>query len=340
MFNNALVTVLMSVYNCRQTISRTIDSILNQTFENFEFLIIDDCSDDDTYSVIKGYNDKRIRLIRNEKNLGLTKSLNYGLAKSNGKYIARIDGDDFSSPERLEKQVLFLKSNMDFVLIGTSYNILDSNYNVVKTVNYSFSPEKLFYDLIFQNMLAHSSAMFLKEKVLKVGGYNENYFYAQDYDLWSRLSFLGKIYVLPEVLTSWVNKANNISSMNFEQQNEVSFEIFQQNLRRFNLEEKLIYSALYFHNFYDYNYLKIPDKIFYETLKNFLKINDYIIQYAPYFYNKDILSAEILSTFLEILKNFYKKRSKTKVINFLIKNIFNYKITGAIFSKLLKKFKL
>ena len=96
------ITVLMPVYNCALYINEAMDSILSQTFDDFEFLIIDDASTDDTVSIIKSYNDPRIQLVEKPVNTGYTNSLNYGLSIANGKYIARMDGDDISLPERFQ----------------------------------------------------------------------------------------------------------------------------------------------------------------------------------------------------------------------------------------------
>src|SRR5580698_9685158 len=109
--NNPKVTVLMPVYNGEKYIKEALESILQQTFIDFEFLIINDGSTDNSVSIIKSFNDNRIRLIHNEKNSGLVYSLNKGIGLSNGEYIARMDCDDVSIPERLEKQVGFLNSN-------------------------------------------------------------------------------------------------------------------------------------------------------------------------------------------------------------------------------------
>ncbi len=113
------VTVLMSVYNGEKYLREAIDSILNQTFKDFEFLIIDDGSTDSSADIIRSYTDFRIRLIQNEKNIGLTRSLNKGLKLAKGEYIARMDVDDISLPIRFEKQVSFLDKYEDVKLVGS-----------------------------------------------------------------------------------------------------------------------------------------------------------------------------------------------------------------------------
>ncbi len=118
------ITVIMPVYNCELYIKEAIDSILNQTFTDFEFLIIDDASTDKTVSIIKEYKDFRIQLIEKEGNKGISDSLNYGLKVAKGEYIARMDGDDISLPERFVKQVTFLDSNPDVILCGSNFGII------------------------------------------------------------------------------------------------------------------------------------------------------------------------------------------------------------------------
>ncbi|SVC41049.1 uncharacterized protein METZ01_LOCUS293903, partial [marine metagenome] len=111
--NLPLITVLMPVYNGAKYLNEAIDSILNQTFQNFEFIIIDDGSTDDSVKIIKSYDDNRIRLVENRNNLGQSETLNKGLSLTRGKYIARMDQDDISMPERLKKQFEFMENNSD-----------------------------------------------------------------------------------------------------------------------------------------------------------------------------------------------------------------------------------
>ncbi|HKQ33129.1 MAG TPA: glycosyltransferase family A protein, partial [Thermodesulfobacteriota bacterium] len=115
------VTVLMTVYNGEKFLNEAIDGILNQTFRDFEFLIINDGSTDGSREIIKSYKDPRINLVDNESNIGLTASLNRGLSLAGGEYIARQDADDISLPERLEKQISILERNPDIALLGSWY---------------------------------------------------------------------------------------------------------------------------------------------------------------------------------------------------------------------------
>ncbi|MDD4353774.1 MAG: glycosyltransferase family A protein, partial [Candidatus Nanoarchaeia archaeon] len=124
---NHRISVIMSAYNTERYIAEAIESILNQTFKDFEFIIIDDGSTDDSLKIIKRYvkKDRRIKLIHNKKNIGLTKSLNKGLKIAKGQYIARMDADDISLPQRFQIQYDFLEKNKDIFLIGTTAFLID-----------------------------------------------------------------------------------------------------------------------------------------------------------------------------------------------------------------------
>ena len=119
--SNPHVSVVMAVYNTQEYVSDAIESILCQTYNDFEFIIIEDGSSDDSLNIIQSYSDPRIKVIRNKENLKLIKSLNLGLQKACGRYIIRMDADDVSRPDRIEKQVNYMESHPDCVLCGTSY---------------------------------------------------------------------------------------------------------------------------------------------------------------------------------------------------------------------------
>jgi len=186
---NPKVTVLMSVYNGEGYLREAIDSVLSQTYSDFEFLIIDDGSTDGSVDIIRSYLDPRIRLIENEKNIGLTRSLNKGLKLSRGEYIARMDGDDIALPERLEKQVHFLNEHVNVGLVGGSDITINGVGDEIgfrkKLTNNGALKQGL---LAGDNQFCHPSSMFRKECIEKVGPYREEFKMAQDYDLWLRIA--------------------------------------------------------------------------------------------------------------------------------------------------------
>ncbi len=217
-----LVSVIMPVYNAENYLREAIESILNQTYTNFEFIIIDDNSTDNSLKIIQSYNDPRIKLLQNNTNLGVTKTLNIGLKNARGKYIARMDADDISLPTRLEKQVDFLLKNQDYCLIGSYYQLIEDKYIVKLPV----SDESIRANMIFHNPFCHPSVMFDNE-LLRIENifYNEQLKFAQDEDLWYRLSKFGKLYNLPEVLLYYRTCGERISVINRNQQQKISLDL-------------------------------------------------------------------------------------------------------------------
>lgn len=197
------VTVLMPVYNAEAFLREAIESILGQTWSDFEFLIIDDGSIDNSREIISFFSDPRIRIIDNPSNIGLTKSLNKGLEHAEGEYVARQDADDISYPKRLERQVQFLDAHPDVALLGTQALSVDEKGRPHKT-NFLRIPVGLLairWYLMFQNAFIHSSVMFRRSIVWKeLGGYDESFERAQDYELWSRTARLYKVDNLSDIL--------------------------------------------------------------------------------------------------------------------------------------------
>ncbi|MGM0608819.1 MAG: glycosyltransferase family 2 protein [Candidatus Muiribacteriota bacterium] len=182
---NPEVTVLMSVYNGEKYLRQCMDSVLNQIYHNFEFLIINDFSTDSSVEIINSYKDSRIRLIENQKNIGLTKSLNKGLKLAKGKYIARVDSDDYWEINKLKLQMKILKKDKVDIL-GTYANVIDEKNKVISDMKPEKNHNKILCGLLFKNQIIHSSVIFNKKKVLEMGGFNPYIKYAQDYELWLR----------------------------------------------------------------------------------------------------------------------------------------------------------
>lgn len=193
----------MPVYNADLFVREAIESILSQTWSDFEFLIINDGSTDSSRKIISSFNDPRIRLIDNPSNMGLTKSLNKGLKLAKGEYIARQDADDISYPKRLERQVQFLDTNSDVALLGTQALAINEKGRPHQT-NFLRIPvgmPAIRWYLMFQNAFVHSSVMFRRSIVWeKLGGYDESFERAQDYELWSRIARSFKVENLPDIL--------------------------------------------------------------------------------------------------------------------------------------------
>jgi len=178
------------VYNGEKYINEAIDSILNQTFQNFELLIINDASTDSSQNCIDSYDDKRIKVIINEKNLGLVQTLNKGLKIASGKYIARFDQDDISLPNRLKNQYKFLEENKDISAICSWMITIDSNGNKTHYFNQKIRNfgDFIGFIIIGKVPLYHPAVMYRKADILDIKGYNLNFPMAEDYDLWRRMA--------------------------------------------------------------------------------------------------------------------------------------------------------
>ncbi|MBE5837197.1 glycosyltransferase family 2 protein [Butyrivibrio sp.] len=194
------VSVVMSTYNDSKYIREAVESILNQSFLDFEFIIIDDASTDGTPEIIKNYNDSRIKLFVNESNLGLTKNLNKALKMASGCYIARMDGDDISYPQRLQEQVEYLDKHKDVYLLGTAVQNIGASDLRWKLPDDS---EDLKVRMLLHPVFAHPSLMFRKELVEEGIIYDESFRTAQDYDFVVRVSKNHKIGRLQHVLLNY-----------------------------------------------------------------------------------------------------------------------------------------
>jgi len=185
---NPRVTVLMSVYNGEEHLREAIDGILNQTFKNFKFLIVNDGSTDRTGEILESYNDPRIRIHNNRKNIGLAKSLNIGLKMAKGEYIARQDADDISMPERLAKEIYFFCEHPDYAVVGTFAKIYNENSEQTGFWERPIKDTEIRKTLKERNCIIHGSTMIRMRCLLDVGFYDESMEKSQDFELWLRLS--------------------------------------------------------------------------------------------------------------------------------------------------------
>lgn len=222
------VSVVMSVYNGERFLQNAIDSILTQTYHDFEFIIIDDCSSDRSVEIIESYNDSRIHLVRNEQNMRLPASLNKGIKLAKGKYIARMDSDDISVPKRLAKQVEYMEAHPDVAVIGGSYQAIDEDENDLY-VHCSMTGEKLSRYFLYPSPLAHPTVMMRRNIIVDNNlFYDEQYSSAQDYDLWQRINKKFKIDNLPDILLRYRIHSNSISVAKRRQQQDNAYKIFRQ----------------------------------------------------------------------------------------------------------------
>ena len=212
------VSVVMSLYNGAETLKNTIDSILSQTFKDFEFIIINDGSSDESSLLLSSLNnlDSRIKVF-SQKNIGLTKSLINGCRLAKGKYIARQDNGDYSYPKRLEQQVKYLEQNQDTVMVSTATAFVgpqqEELYTVIQSQHDAETGLTRGSVSTFEGPPHHGSVMFRRSDYDAVGGYREEFKVAQDIDLWSRLIEHGKHYSLSDILYTAAVAKGSISML-------------------------------------------------------------------------------------------------------------------------------
>jgi glycosyltransferase involved in cell wall biosynthesis len=226
------VSVLMSVWNGDRYLCQAIESILNQTFRDFEFLIINDGSTDRSRDIILSYTDNRIRLIDNGTNLGLTESLNQGLELARGEYIARQDTDDVSLPDRISKQVSFLDDHLEVGLLGTWTRAFDTRGVFVSEWRTPLNNSLIRWSLLFGTSIAHPSVMMRRSAIEQAGGYHAWALYAEDYDLWCRMSLRTQIANLPEFLVWRRLHSYSVSVTYSEQQDETDRQVMRREIQR------------------------------------------------------------------------------------------------------------
>lgn len=206
----------MAVYNGELYIYEAVLSVLSQDFINFEFIIIDDCSTDNTAEIIQGFNDDRIKYFLNKENIGQTKSLNIGIKKSIGKYIARVDADDLFYPEKLSKQFNYMESHPEIAACGTGSVKIDDVGEKVGLRIPPVSHDEIISTMLYRSPMIHVSILMRRKCIISLNGYNEKYPICADYDLWSRLVRNGyKLANIPDTLTSHRLLQNSTGNKDF-----------------------------------------------------------------------------------------------------------------------------
>ncbi|MGA1794516.1 MAG: glycosyltransferase family 2 protein [bacterium] len=224
------ISIIMSVYNGEKYLAKSIQSILDQSVTDFEFIIINDASTDRSDEIIKTFvqKDKRIITVENDSNIGLTKSLNIGIRLARGNYIARQDADDISLPDRLKKQYFFMEKNRNIFLCGTMAIIIDDNENVLAKTDYLSDTSQIKKRLRRGNCLIHFSIMFRNKNIF----YRDKFKYSQDYDLYLNLLTMGhNIAVLNEAL---VKSRFNLHAISFEKNSQQ--ELFAKKAKTFYIQ--------------------------------------------------------------------------------------------------------
>ena len=226
------VSVVMGAYNGERFLRPAIESILNQTFRDFELIVIDDGSTDSTPQILREFKDDRIRVVCNERNLGIAETLNNGIAVARGEYVALQDHDDVSLPTRLGYQVAFLDKHAQVGMVGSSCSVIDEVGTLVKHWPVEYDGVKLRWALLWRNPFFHTALMVRRRAIEEVGGYSSDpqYRFAEDYDLMSRVAFRHAVANIPQLLGCWRVHKTSASQLNVSQQEAAARSISQRNI--------------------------------------------------------------------------------------------------------------
>ena len=207
-----VLSVVLPVYNGLPYLRQAVESVLTQSFGNFELIVINDGSSDGSQELLESFDDPRLRIVQQE-NRGLAATLNIGIAQARGRYLARQDQDDICLPGRFEKQVNFLDENMDVMLLGTAAEIWKGHNRTDRVMSHAIDGHALKFGLLFNNYFVHSSVMMRRSVFERVSGYSEDKARQppEDYELWSRIAREFDVANLPDVLLAYREVPNSMS---------------------------------------------------------------------------------------------------------------------------------
>lgn len=249
MIKNMKISVIMPFYNCEKYLDDSIWSILNQTFSDFEFIIINDASTDNSDEVVKRYiSDPRIIYIKNEENKGIVVNLNYGLSIAKWEYIARMDGDDISTFDRFEKQIQFLEKNPEISILWSFVTIINENAEETGKMEKPISTDTIKRDLFLYLTIVHGTTMIRKEVYDKIWWYREEYLYTEDNDWTYRAIYSGFLWGnIPKFLYKY-RKHTNSSYKNSKDITRKNFKLRKETIKNFKLKVWLKwYLSMYAH---------------------------------------------------------------------------------------------
>lgn len=312
------ISVVMATYNGEEFIREAIDSILNQSFKDFEFIIVDDGSSDSTESIVASYTDPRIIFIKKEQNTGIADSLNLGIEKARGKYIARMDDDDISFPDRFQQQYDFLEGNLDHVLCCTNVDWSHQKNQTPQALEHT----QLYLSLLFNNPIVHPTVL-MRSSALKSLMYNPKMPPSEDYDLWTRMIVKGKFKKLKTPLLLYrFGQASQTTLRRYEQLKlnvKISKSMFENwndnSLNNYKFE----HAALISHNYSLKGAQLRRVKSWLESLK---KINSNTLTFQEERFNKTIDQQWNI-----YLKKYFKNRTLLKKITPFIFLDLNSKLT-------------
>jgi glycosyltransferase involved in cell wall biosynthesis len=249
-------SVVLPAYNAARFLRPAIESILAQTFEDFEFIILDDCSKDDTWALIQEYaaRDARIVPLRNERNLNLANTLNRGIAASRGEYIIRMDHDDISVPRRIEKQVAFLDAHPEVGIVGGSMEIINEQDRRIGLREYHLTDEAIRKHIFLYSPFCHPATAIRRSVLERIGGYRHEFNPAEDYELYFRIGTCARFANLDEVVIRYrVVQGTSMTTGGTRRLERKTIEVRRQYARsgvyRMTWRDRL-YNALHFASLY------------------------------------------------------------------------------------------
>lgn len=245
------ISVIFPVFNAEKYLRDAIDSIIQQSFIDWELIIINDGSTDSSENIIASYSDTRLKYYKNEQNIGLIATLNKAIGLCKGEYIARMDSDDISEKERFKIQIAFLEKNKEYAMCGSYAKIIDENNNVTGKLLNLQTNDYLQINLLFSVPFIHPSMM-IRHDVLQNNYFDSEYKYAEDYELWCRIARDYKIANIPDYLLKYRWHTSNISVANSEAQENIKSKIIRRELHNIGLnpsEKELFLHKITFQQF-------------------------------------------------------------------------------------------
>ena len=207
-----MISVLMPVYNSELYLEDAVQSILDQTYKNFEFIIIDDGSVDNSLAILESFKDNRIKLVKKKNNTGYTSLLNESINYAKYDYLARMDSDDVSNKDRLLKQFKFLEKNKDYSVVGSNIRLINTKGQFIRNGKYPETDKQIKSKLSNFSTFAHPACLIRKKKLIDIGGYRTIFEPSEDYDLWTRLALNSKMYNIQEYLLDYRIHGKSVSS--------------------------------------------------------------------------------------------------------------------------------
>jgi len=326
-----LVSVIIPVYNAEKYLQLAIDSILHQTYSNFELILVNDCSTDKSKEICLANKDQRIIFVENEKNLGIALTRNMGFSHAKGKYIAILDNDDIALPNRLEEQVNFLEQNPDFGMCGTFYSLIDSDNKVLFKVELPTDPTDIRTILLFQNCFNHSTALYRYE-LGKEFQYQKKYDAISEYEIWLKMASKTKLANLPKYCGMYRIHGKNFSikrsdTMQFLLKN-LEAEILDDLHFAHTPEELTVYS--YFLNYNFKNLTNTADLILLEK---------FLVRLHEHLKWKDDINIRLVQKFItrRWVMVCFKSGKYSRILSFKLINNFSFSFFHHFFQQMVDK---